>query len=150
MSGLTSKYLEELGQKYCKNFLGVFPCNLHPNIEKSVIFSVIFNESKHDETGTHFVCVYAKKNDIFYFDSLGLKCENKYILKFLEKSQRNIIDVNKQIQSFDSIFCGYFCLSYILFMCLNKNLSSYFNMFNMENLKINDKIVTELIIKLLK
>ena len=150
MTGLTSKYLEQMGQKYCKNFIGVFPCNIQPNIKKYVNFSLIFNESKHNEKGTHFVCLYAKKNNIFYFDSLGLKCENEYILNFLEKSKRNIIDVDTQIQSFDSIFCGFFCLSFVIFMCQNKNFKSYLNIFNKENLKLNDKIVTDLLIQLLK
>ena len=150
MEGLTSKHLEDFGQKHCKNFLGVFSCDLHPDITKRTTFSVIFNESKHNEDGTHFVSVYAKKNVVYYFDSLGLKCENEYILKFLNSTRRNVIEICRQIQSFHSIFCGYFSLSFILYMCNNMSYKKYINMFSTQNLKLNDKIVVELIIKLLK
>ena len=65
MSGLTSKYLEDFGKKYCKIFLGVFPSDIHPNIENCEKFSLIFNESAHDQEGTHFVSVYANKKKYF-------------------------------------------------------------------------------------
>ena len=147
--GLTGKHLEEFGQKHCKNFLGVFSCDLYPDISKRKIFSVIFNESKHDEKGTHFVCLYAKTNVVYYFDSLGLKCENEYILKFINSTRRRVIEVGKQIQSFDSIFCGYFSISFIMYMCNNLPYKKYVNLFCDANLKLNDKIVVELIIELI-
>lgn len=147
--GLTANYLENLGKKHCKHFLGVFSCNMHPNIENCEIFSVIFNESRHNEEGTHFVCVFAKKNVIYYFDSLGLKCENDYIIRFLNSSGREIIEIRKQIQSFESVFCGFFSLSFILCMCKNISEINYVKMFNTKNLKLNDIIVVDLIIKIL-
>ena len=79
MSGLTNKYVEDFGIKFCRNFLGTYPCNILPDIQFKKQFSVVFNESKHDEEGTHFVCIYAEKNTVYYYDSLGLKCENEYI-----------------------------------------------------------------------
>jgi hypothetical protein len=150
MSGLTNKYVEEIGKEHCNNFLGVFPCNIHPEIKERKTFSVIFNESKHNEEGTHFVCVYANENKAYYFDSLGLKCENNYILQFLKNTQRIIIENNRQIQSYNSIFCGYFCLSFIIFMFIKNNFKKYFIFFSEKNLKINDNIVTDLLIKMLK
>jgi len=149
MSGLTSKHLESFGQKHCENFLGVFSCDIHPEINGKKVFSVIFNESTHDEDGSHFVCIYAREKTLYYFDSLGLKCENKYILQFINLCNRKIVETNIQIQSYDSIFCGYFCLSFILFMCLNISYNKYFNFFSKTNLTLNDKIVVHLIIKLL-
>ena len=111
MTGLTNKYVEDIGKD-----IGTFPCNILPDIKNVKSFSIIFNESRHDEEGSHFVAVFADKEKIYYFDSLGLKCENKYILKFLSCSGRKIKENDIQIQSYDSIFCGYFCLSYIFYM----------------------------------
>lgn len=150
MSGLTNKYVEDFGLKHCKNFLGVFPCNLHPEVGIANSFSIIFNESKHDEEGTHFVCVYSNEKIIYYFDSLGLKLENDYILNFINKHLhgKKLTENKTQIQSYDSIFCGYFCLSFAMFMTSNINIKKYYNIFNVNNLKINDKIVVDLIIKL--
>jgi hypothetical protein len=149
MAGLTNKYIEDFGKKHCKNFIGTFPCNIHPDVKGKQIFSVVFNESKHNEEGSHFVCVYANKGIIFYFDSLGLKCENEYILNFLRTSGRVIKENNIQIQSYDSIFCGYFCLSFLLFMTHKNDYKNFFNLFNKNNLKLNDKIVVELMLQIL-
>jgi len=57
MSGLTNKYVENIGKEHCRDFIGTFPCNILPEIEGKESFSVIFNESRHDEEGTHFVAV---------------------------------------------------------------------------------------------
>lgn len=151
MSGLTNGYVEALGKKHCKNFMGVFPCNIHPDINnKTTNFSIIFNESKHNEDGTHFIAVYSNNNKFIYFDSLGLKCENEYILKFLNSFEKEVIQNNVQIQSYNSIFCGYFCLAFVIFMTKHNNLKSFLNIFNAKNLKLNDVIVVDLLINLLK
>ena len=150
MSGLTSKYLEDFGKKYCNTFLGVYPSDLHPNIKNKSTFSLIFNESKHDQEGTHFVGVYANRKRIFLMDSLGLKCENENILEFLKSSKRDIVETKKQIQSFDSIYCGYFSIAFILFMCVHEYPSKFLKNFSTKNLEANNKIVVDLIICLLK
>lgn len=150
MSGLTNKHVEDIGKKHCKNFIGTFPCNILPDVRGKEIFSLIFNESKHDEEGSHFVAVFANKNEIYYYDSLGLKCENKYILAFLETCSRKIKENNIQIQSYDSIFCGYFCLSFIIYMSKRYSYKKYFKIFCKNNLKLNDKIVVELLLEMIK
>jgi len=150
MSGLTNGYVESIGKKHCKGFLGVFPCNIQPTIKQiNKNFSLIFNESKHNEDGSHFIAVFSNSHKIYYFDSLGLKCENEYILKFINQFNKEIIENNVQIQSYNSIFCGYFCLAFVIFMSINKNHKSFFEIFNVKNLKLNDQIVVDLLIKLL-
>lgn len=149
MSGLTNKYVEDLGKKHCKNFIGTFPCNILPDIRGKDTFSLVFNESKHNEEGSHFVCIFADKNYIYFFDSLGLKCENEYILNFLRTTGRKIKENDIQIQSYDSIFCGYFCLSFIFYMSKGYIYTKYFKIFSKNDLKLNDKIVIELLLKML-
>ena len=150
MSGLTNKYVENIGKEHCRDFIGTFPCNILPEIEGKESFSVIFNESRHDEEGTHFVAVFANKEKIFYFDSLGLKCENKYINSFIETSGREIKENNVQIQSYNSIFCGYFCLSFIIFMTKKYEYDKYFEIFSKNNLKLNDTITVDLLLAMMK
>jgi hypothetical protein len=149
MSGLTNKYVEDIGKKHSKNFIGTFPCNIHPDVQGKETFSLVFNESKHNEEGSHFVCVFAEKNKIYYYDSLGLKCENKYILEFLNTSGRKIKENDIQIQSYDSIFCGYFCLSFVFYMSKGYVYEKYFKIFDKNNLKLNDKIVIELLLEII-
>ena len=150
MSGLTNKHVKDIGKKHCKTFIGTFPCNILPDVHGMETFSLIFNESRHDEEGSHFVAIFANKNEIYYYDSLGLKCENKYILTFLKTSGRKIKENNIQIQSYDSIFCGYFCLSFVIYMTKQYNYKEYFKIFCKNNLKLNDKIAVELLLHMIK
>lgn len=147
MTGLTNGYVEKLGKKYCSNFLGVFPSDFYPDTNNKSTFSIIFNESRHDEEGTHFVAIFANKHYLYYFDSLGLKLENDYILNFVKMQNRSLVENKTQIQSYESIFCGFFCLTFILYMEKFK-YKNFFNHFSTKNLTVNDKIVVDFFIKL--
>jgi len=118
MSGLTNQYVEELGKKILgKHFLGTFPCDIQPIVDKKKIFSLVFNLSKHDSKGSHFITIFADENNLLYFDPLGHKCENADILQFMTKvrSKRKMRTKFQKIQDCNSIFCGFFVL---LFYCL--------------------------------
>jgi hypothetical protein len=83
MSGLTNQYVEELGKTLIgKEFLGTFPCDIHPNVKKKNVFYLVFNLSKHDTKGSHFIAVFADNKNLMYFDPLGHKCDNKDIYNF--------------------------------------------------------------------
>ena len=45
---------------------------------------------------------------------------------------------NKRIQDHDSIKCGEFCIFYAYHRCMGYSLESILDMFNENNLKIND------------
>lgn len=151
MEGISNGYLENLCKKTLKNFIGVFPCDIQPEISKIKSFSLIFNESQHDEGGTHFVAVHANKNCVYYFDSLGLKLENDFIKMFLYSCGRKVCYENIQIQSFDSSFCGFFCMFFLMYMeRKNARLKKFYSFFNHSNLPMNNSIVTDLIIVLIK
>lgn len=149
MSGLTNQYLETLCRTVCdKNFLGVFPCDLQPKIHKNKkTFSIIFNTSKHNLKGKHFVAIVANKKQLIYFDSYGNKCSNKYIARFIKhnKCARRYSFNRRTIQSHKSIFCGFFCLGFIL--SKNKNVKNYVNLFSSTDLDLNDEIVINFIQK---
>ena len=150
MAGITNGYVEKLGKKILdKYFVGVFPCDLHPVLGKKKKMSLIFNLSKHNSDGSHFIAIYTNKNHIIYFDSFGKKCSNKYILKFINKNKKNrpIIYNRKNIQSSNSSFCGFFCLAFILSQKLNIPLKTHVKMYNSKNLMLNDKIVIDYIEK---
>lgn len=149
MIGLTNKYVELVGKRLIKNFIGCFPCDIQPNVSKLKTFAVVFNESKHDEAGSHFVCVYASESRIFYFDSMGLALENDHIKLFVYSCQRPVTLIARQIQSFESNFCGFFCLCFLLYMSKNLPPDNFFKCFSSE-LKLNDKIVLDFIKKMVK
>jgi hypothetical protein len=150
MSGLTNSQLEKLAKKKLgKVFLGVYPCDAKPKFKKTTkTLSLIFNLSKHDEKGTHYVAVILRNKDILYFDSYGKKLTNKYIKKFLSNLSNKILYQTKKIQHKDSIFCGLFCLAYLhALQNLNLPIRQFYNLFIYPPSLLNDKIVTKFLAK---
>lgn len=149
MAGLTNKYVENLGFCLIDNFLGTFPCDIQPDVDGLKSFSLVFNESKHNEPGSHFVCVYATEERVFYFDSMGLSLENDRIKLFVFSCGRSIELSDKQIQSLDSSMCGFFCICLLLYMSLGFSFKNFFECFS-SDLKLNDAIVVDFIKEMIK
>jgi hypothetical protein len=149
MSGLTNQYVEDLGKQIIgSKFIGTFPCDIQPQVSKKKCFSVVFNLSKHDTKGSHFIAIFADDANLMYFDPLGHKCENADILSFITKvkEKRKLKTKFPKIQSCSSIFCGFFCLAFLISRHRKLALSSFFNNFNKKNLQSNDKTVVNFII----
>ena len=77
----------------------------------------------------------ASNKNVTYFDSFGNIPEE--IKKFIDKS---IVVEIFQIQAYDSIMCGYFCIRFIDFMLAGKTLTDFTNLFAPNNLN-NDIIL---------
>lgn len=134
-----------------KKFLGVYPSDIHPRKQnKRKYFKIIYNLSKHDEEGTHFIAVNKISNKIFYYDPLGEECKNKSIRTFLEQFKVPIIENKIPTQSNTSVFCGIFCIAFLLFSDNTRDRIYYYNVLRRENLSLNDKIVTEIVLKKLE
>ena len=148
MSGLTNQYVEELGKKILgKHFLGTFPCDLQPIVDNKKMFSLVFNVSKHDSKGSHFIEIFADENNLLYFDPLGHKCENTDILQFMKKvkSKRRLRTKFQKIQDCNSIFCGFFCIAFLLSRHKNESLRHFFKNFTRRELIKNDYLVIKYI-----
>jgi hypothetical protein len=146
MTGLTNAYVEKIGKKVLGNvFIGTFPCDLHPSTSKKKSFCLIFNLSKHDTDGSHFIAIFASKNEIIYFDPFGYKPENKYIKKFIQENKKNrkLVINRKCIQSCSSIFCGFYCLGFLLSQKICLPIKDFLLLFNINNLELNDKIIID-------
>ena len=95
----------------------------------------VINLDEHYDTGTHWIALYVKYNDITYFDSFGVEHIPKEIKAFIKK--RNITTNIFRIQTYDSIMCGYFCIGLIDFMFKGKSLTEYTNLFSPIDFKKN-------------
>ena len=80
------------------------------------------------DTGTHWVALFCKKNEIVYFDSFGVEHIPEEIKKFI--SNRNIKANIYRVQANNSVMCGYFCIGFIDFILARKTLSDYTNLFS--------------------
>ena len=93
----------------------------------------------YSDIGTNSIPLYAKNNDITYFESFGVEHIPKEIIKFI--AHKNIIANISRIQAYNSIMCGYFCIAFIDFMFKSKSLTDYTNLFSRNNFKKNDEII---------
>ena len=81
-----------------------------------ILDSILIHE--HKDTGTHWVALYCKKNETFYFDSFGVEHIPEEIKKFI--GNRNIKANIYRVQATNSIMCGYFCIGFIDFVFAGK------------------------------
>ena len=69
--------------------------------------------------GTHWIALFCNRNEIVYFDSLGVEHDPEEIKKFIgnKNAKANIF----RIQANDSVMCCYFCIEFIDLMLASKN-----------------------------
>ena len=77
--------------------------------------------------------MYVLNNDVTSFDSFGVEHIPKEIKTFI--SNKNIKTNIFRIQAYDSIMCRYFCIGFIDFMLVGKNLTDFTNLFSPNNFK---------------
>ena len=118
-------------QKYYENelrFNGAYSINNLPKQIKDGAY--VINIDEYKDTGTHWVALCCKNNEIVYFDSFGVEHIPEEIKKFIG---------NKNIKT--NIYCGYFCIGFIDFMFAGKTLVDYTNMFSPYDFNKNDSII---------
>ena len=112
-------------EEYLKNipeFYGVFAVDRLPFILLPKPASIIINLDPSYFTGSHWVCCTFNDKSAHYFDSFGREPPSE-IVTFIERNQRKW-SANKYIfQADNSIYCGYYC---ILFVVLQENFYNYF------------------------
>ena len=134
--------------KYYENesrFNGVYSKDNLPNEIRDGAYVIHLDE--YSDIATHWVALYAKNNDITYFDSFGVEHIPKEIKTFSNRSSssasqnKNIKTNIFRIEANDSIMCGYFCIGFINFMFKGKTLTEYTNLFSPNNFKRNDDTI---------
>ena len=122
--------------KNVKGFNGVCSRNNLPNLKNG---AYAINLDHSENTGTHWVAIYVKKDELIYFDSFGVEHIPKEIM---EKMKNKDINSNTfRIQDNNSIMCSYFCILFIEYMLNNKTLTDFTNLFSPWNIKKNGEII---------
>ena len=127
-------------QKYYQNetrFNGVYSRDNLPKQIKDGEY--VINLDEHKDTGTHWLALFCKKNEIAYFDSFGVEHIPEEIKKFI--GNRNIKANIYRVQATNSVMCGYFCIGFIDFMLAGKTLIDYTNLFSPYDFNKNDSII---------
>ena len=150
--GLSNIFLNNYIRPRCKNFIGVFSSDDLPSDPLTLPCCLIANLSKRNQEGSHFVAMYInKKNQLYYFDSfiflppIWNKCLIKFLRPWIEKNSFKVI-LSQPIQSFRSLFCGWYTCAFCLSVGSNLMTPQHFVKIFVKNHKSeNDKIVTHFI-----
>ena len=127
-------------QAYYQNdprFIGVYSRDNLP--DKIADGAYVINLDAYSDIGTHWIALYVNNKTATYFDSFGIEHISKEVKKFV--NNKNIIANIFRIQAYDSVMCGYFCIGFIDYMFMGKNLTDYTNLFSPDNSKRNDDII---------
>lgn len=146
-NGLSNDFVAKVCSKlFGKNFLGVFPCDIQPETRGLRRFSIIFNTGDSTTTGEHFVALYRENKKLFYFDSYGKKPEDKNVIEFINNQEnKQLICWKKKIQHDKSIYCGFFCIAFLLYKY--RKISNFCHIFSLKNTHLNNKKVVNFITK---
>jgi hypothetical protein len=112
----------------------------------------IINLNNQGEEGSHWVCMYIRKNHCVYFDSFGCICPPA-VSKFLLQSKIKTIYNVEDIQNIKDSYCGYYCIAFCCFMSCNKTpnlgllLNNFTLMFNLNDTTNNHKIAFNYVTK---
>ena len=126
-------------------FNSVYSRDNLPNKIKNGVY--VINLDEYSDIGTHWIALYAKNNNILYFDRFGVEHIPKEIKAFINHpsssafQNRNIRTNIFRIQAYHSIMCGYFCIGFINFMFKGKSLTEYTNLFSPNDFKKNDDTI---------
>ena len=127
-------------QKYYENeprFNGAYSRDYLPKEIKDGVYIINLNE--HADTGTHWVALFCKKNEIVYFDSSGVEHIPEEIKKFI--GNKNIKANIYRVQANNSVMSGYFYVGFIDFMLAGKTLIDNTALFSPHNFDKSDQII---------
>ena len=120
-----------------KSCLSTFSKDELPLIEDNK--SLIFNLQNSNQTGSHWIALSRKNNNIFIFDSFGIGHIPKNIYDIYKNF--NIVINIYRIQHINSNLCGLFCVLFCLYKVDTKN--KFIEFLNLSN--VNNYIRNELV-----
>ena len=118
-------------------FNGVYSRNNLPKAIKKGAY--VINLDEYENTGTHWIALFVKTNEVIYFDSFDIE----HIPKEVEHAigNKEIKASIFRLQAYDSIMCGYHCIEFINYMLKGKTLLDYTKLFSPNDFKKNDQII---------
>ena len=146
MGGISNRFIDQVLTPTSITYRGTYSSDFLPRHNyKHMPASLVINLSRHTEKNGHFVSIYEDKNNLIYFDPLGLHPFIPAICHFIERSGKNVRYNYTPVQSAASEYCGFFAMCFILW-CekVNDNMKDFISMFE-NNLVNNDSLVIGLL-----
>ena len=133
-------HLTNFERRYYQNeprFNGAYSRDNLPNKIKDGAYVIKLDE--YADVETHWIALFCKINENFYFDSFGVEHLLKEIEKFIghKNTKTNIF----RTQSNNSYMCAYFCMGFIDFMFAAKTLIDFTSLFSPYDFQKNGNII---------
>ena len=125
--GISNTLVDRLCTRVCRggHYVGCYAADRLPmGLTQKAVFIVIANlgpslfARKRDNLtmrGGHFVTIVATTDQVRYIDPFGIPSISPYVETFLTTCNRPINVNLRQIQSFDSPFCGFYAILFAAF-----------------------------------
>ena len=129
-----------------KKFVGTFPACIIPMPGKNE-YSFVSNTDSHDKPGEHWNSWVVNKDTVHFFDSFGRDIRDPTLPDYYRDFAigfNRVVCNTQQIQHFQSITCGYFCVHFIYIISLGMNLKHFLSDYS-QDLKSNDAIVYDIV-----
>ena len=126
------------------SFIGVFARDQLPTRIKYPCCFIV-NTDKSDQKGEHWLAFYYDKHgNASFFDSFGNHPSYFKLDKYLSKTASKWNYNTKQLQSYRTKVCGYYCVLFILYLSRGHDMKTFVNKFKYSFL-INDFVLMNLI-----
>ena len=126
-------------------FMGCFPSNKLPEIDRHLPKSIIINTHPAEGKGEHWIAIVMTKKTCFYFDSFGWPIIEMDIKKYLSKYYQKVVYSDICIQHVMSVKCGEFCMGFVKHVRNRKSYQLYLSNFDFKNVLLNDLKIISLI-----
>lgn len=109
----------------------------------------IANTQGKDEKGEHWIAIYVDaSNTGYFFDSFGYRPAfyNQHFVNFFERNNLVVQFNDKQLQSFNSNVCGFYCIFILSHLCRNIKFNDVIQLFHCNDNLCNDEFVFEFVV----
>ncbi len=106
---------------------------------------IVSNLSPEGALGSHWIGIALFREEVFYFDPLGKKCQPPDILDYLStQGYTSYKYLKKNIQHIFSHHCGYFVMAFFIFLDAGGTISDFLSMFPSSS-RDNDLVVQTIV-----
>lgn len=120
--GISNRFIERFCARVCSSdFRGVFSADYIPRgLAGLGRFIIIVNLGRRRGVRTalppgHFVTLVATPAKLLYLDSYALPCHQQDVLRFLHACRRPVSALERQLQPFDTVFCGFYAIMFAMY-----------------------------------
>ena len=121
-------------------YIGTSPSCLVEIPSRRRTFAFITNTSHHMDPGSHWNGWFVRNKTLYFIDSFGrspLHISFPHEIRDILLKFKNVKYFKKQIQSFDSFCCGYFCIHFIFLFSLGLDFKNFASEY-LDNTNEND------------